>query len=66
MREMIRIAFEAEFGGRWRQRIPGALLAKIRKDESDEEKRKQFDFRRLGPLYYLTFGELTSLLRQKT
>ena len=66
LRELIRNAYQAEFGDQWRQRIPGDLLLKIRAAESTDATKKQFGFRRLGPLYYLTFGELLTLLHQKT
>ena len=66
LRELIRRAYQDEFGDRWRRRIPGDLLRKIRESESTDAAKKQFGFRRLGPLYYLTFGELLTLLDQKT
>ena len=66
LRELIRQAYQAEFGDQWRQRIPGDLLRKIRLAESTDAAKKQFGFRRLGPLYYLTFGELLPMLQQKT
>ena len=66
LRELIRRAYQDEFGARWRRRIPGDLLRKIRESESTDAAKKQFGFRRLGPLYYLTFGELLTLLDQKT
>ena len=66
LRELIRKAYQAEFGDQWRRRIPGDLLRKIRAAESTDVAKKQFGFRRLGPLYYLTFGELLTLLEQKT
>ena len=66
LRELIRRAYHAEFGEQWRRRIPGDLRRKIRDAESTESAKKQFSFRRLGPLYYLSFGELSTLLHQKT
>lgn len=65
LRELIRQAYEAEFGSRWRRRIPGQLLQRIRAAESDDDSKKQYGFRRLGPLYYLTFGDLLTMLRQR-
>lgn len=66
LRELIRKAYQAEFGAPWRRRLPGDLLRKIRESESTDAAKKQFAFRRLGPLYYLTFGDLLTLLDQKT
>jgi len=64
LRESLRISLESEHGTQWRKRLPGELLAKIKHSQT-EEYRPQFNFVRLGPLYYLTFGELLTLLRQK-
>ncbi len=65
LRELLRASLESEFGQSWRKRLPGELLKKIKSSQS-EEHRPQFDFVRLGPLYYLTFGELLILLKQKS
>jgi hypothetical protein len=65
LRECLRIALESEFGVQWRKRLPGELLKKI-KESQTEENRPQFNFVRLGPLYYLTFPELLPLLQQKS
>jgi len=65
LRECLRIALESEFGVEWRKRLPGELLKKI-KESQTEENRPQFNFVRLGPLYYLTFPELLPLLQQKS
>jgi hypothetical protein len=65
LRELIRISMEAEFGMQWQKRLPGDLLTKIR-DSQISENRPQFAYVRLGPLYYLTFGELLNLLRLKS
>lgn len=64
LRELLRIAFESEFDVQWRKRLPGDLLKKIKESQS-EENRPQFGYAKLGPLYYLTFGELLMLLQQK-
>lgn len=64
LRECVRAKYEAEFGSGWRKRLPGELYKKIKESQTDENK-PQFDFIRLGPLYYLSFGELLILLRQK-
>jgi hypothetical protein len=64
LRESLRTSWESEFGVHWRKRLPGELLKKI-KESQTEESRPQFNFVRLGPLYYLTFGDLLTLLRQK-
>jgi hypothetical protein len=63
IRECIRQAMEEELGPAWQKRIPGSLLKKIRESQV-EENRPQFDFITLGPLYYLTFGDLLSVLQQ--
>lgn len=65
LRELLRIALEKDHGPNWRKRLPGDLLKKI-KDSQNEENRPQFDYVLLGPLYYLTFGELLTVLRQKS
>ncbi len=64
LRECLRNCLESEYGAHWRKRLPGELLKKIKQSQA-EENRPQFDFLRLGPLYYLTFGELLTLLKQK-
>lgn len=65
LRELLKTAFESEFGKAWQKRLPGELLKKIRESQT-EENRPQFNFIRLGPLYYLTFGDLLTLLKQKS
>lgn len=65
LRELLRISLESEFGAQWRKRLPGELLKKV-KESQTEENRPQFGYVRLGPLYYLTFGELLTLLQQKS
>ena len=65
LRECLRTSLESEFGVHWRKRLPGELLKKIKESQA-EESRPQFNFVRLGPLYYLTFGELLTLLQQKS
>ena len=65
LRELLRISMESEFGVQWRKRLPGELLKKI-KESQTEENRPQFGYVRLGPLYYLTFGELLTLLQPKS
>lgn len=64
LRECLNEILESEHGPQWYKKIPGDLLTKIR-DSQTEENKPQFDFIRLGPLYYLTFGELHCLLSQK-
>lgn len=64
LRECVRISMESEIGVGWQKRIPGELLKKI-KEAQKEENQPQYAFLRLGPLYYLTFGELLNLLNQK-
>lgn len=63
LRECLRKALEAEHGVQWQKKLHGELLKKIRKSQT-EENRPQFNFIRLGPLYYLTFGELLTQLQQ--
>jgi len=64
LRECLRASLESEYGAAWRKRLPGELLKKIKESQA-EDNRPQFNFVRLGPLYYLTFGELLTLLQQK-
>jgi len=63
LRECLRNCFESEIGKHWQKRLPGPLLKRI-KESQKEENRPQFNFVRLGPLYYLNFGELLTLLQQ--
>ena len=65
LREIAKNAYETTYGHDWQRRIPGQLLKRIRVDQKDEQKHASLDFRRLGPLYYLTFGELVELAAQK-
>jgi hypothetical protein len=64
LRECLKAALEAEHGRQWQKTLHGDLLKKIRKSQTDEYK-PQFNFIRLGPLYYLTFGELLTQLQHK-
>jgi len=64
VRECIRHAMEQTYGDAWKKKIPGDLLKKIRESER-EENRPHFNFIHLGPLYYLSLGELVPILRQK-
>lgn len=64
LRECLRESFEGEFGNTWQKKLPGDLLKKI-KESQIKENRPNFDFIRLGPLYYLNFGELITILQQK-
>lgn len=63
LRELLAREYRAQHGIEWQRRIPGALLAKIRASQVAET-RPQYDFLRLGPFYYLTFGELLESLKQ--
>jgi hypothetical protein len=65
LRELLKSCLEAEFGVQWRKRLPSELLKKIKASQT-EENQPQFGYVRLGPLYYLTFGELLTLLQQKS
>jgi hypothetical protein len=64
IRECLRNTLEVSHGSKWRKMLPGELLKKIR-DAQAEEKRPQFDYICLGPLYYLSLGELVVILQQK-
>jgi hypothetical protein len=64
LRESLRANLESELGPNWQKRLPGDLLKKVRQAQTDEYK-PHFRFVRLGPLYYLTLGELLVLLQQK-
>ncbi len=63
-RECIRYCMAQRHGETWRKHIPGPLLKKVR-DSEMEENRPHFDYIRLGPLYYLTLGEIVPMLSQK-
>lgn len=64
IRECIRYCMMKAHGNCWRKQIPGDLLRKVRESEK-EENRPQFNYTRLGPLYYLSLGELVPILKQK-
>jgi hypothetical protein len=61
LRELLSEELERTLGPSWQKRLPGDLLKKIRQAQL-EENRPQYDFLRLGPLYYLTLGELHQVL----
>ena len=65
LRELARHELREYYGERWQKHIPGQYLQKIRKDQKDEVTQASLGFRTLGPLYYLTFGELVELSLQK-
>ena len=64
IRECLRRSLEESSGPKWRRLLPGELLKKVR-DAQREENHPQFDYVCLGPLYYLTLGELIPMLQQK-
>jgi hypothetical protein len=51
-------------GPGWQRQLPDNLKKKIRAEQRDEIARRQYGFLRLGPLYYLTYGELIDLCRR--
>lgn len=63
LRELIREAYEQEYGAGWQKRIPGEFRKKISASQTSEEQ-PRFDFARLGPFYYLTLGELCEIMKQ--
>jgi hypothetical protein len=65
LRELLGDSLKKQNGSDWRKNLPNELLKKIKSAQSDEN-RPQFDYVLLGPLYYLTFGELLELLNQKS
>ena len=65
LRELAKHELRRHHGEKWQRRIPGRYLQKIRNDQKDEAMQASFGFRKLGPLYYLTFGELVELSSQK-
>jgi hypothetical protein len=64
LRELLRLEYERTCGGRWQRQLPPELSKTI-KASQEAENRPQFDFLRLGPLYYLTFGDLLKVLQHK-
>ena len=64
LREITREVYQSSYGNGWQRKIPGALLKRVRESQSVEKAKKNFGLRRLGPLYYLTFGELLDILQQ--
>ena len=65
LRELARYELRTRHGDKWQKYIPGHYLQKIRHDQRDEAIHASFGFRRLGPLYYLTFGQLVEMSTQK-
>ena len=65
VREVLRISLEEIHGARWQRQLLKEMRSKIHESQAEEHRRRQFDFIRLGPLYYLTLGELIPLLRQR-
>lgn len=65
IRECTRYCMINAHGKYWKRKIPGELLKIIRQSENEED-RPHFHYTRLGPLYYLTLGELVPILRNKT
>src|SRR5882724_9719628 len=64
LRELLQATSQDHYGLGWRKKLPGKLLTKVREAERDEDLKRQLGFVRLGPLYYLTLGELIELLTQ--
>lgn len=64
LRELLRESLEKAHGARWRRQLPSDLRKLIHENETEETRRKQFGFIRLGPLYYLTLGELLNVFQQ--
>jgi hypothetical protein len=64
LRELLKISLESECGPQWRNQLPGDMLKRIKESQKDEN-RPQFGYICLGPLYYLTLGDLLVILRQK-
>ena len=65
LRELARYELRRCHGEKWQKHIPGRYLQKIRQDQKDEVTQASFGFRALGPLYYLTFGELVEISSQR-
>ncbi|WP_447599971.1 hypothetical protein [Nitrospira sp. Nam80] len=55
---------EKAHGTVWRRRIPGQLLTQIREAQKDEN-RPHYNYVCLGPLYYLSLGELIEIIKQR-
>jgi hypothetical protein len=64
VRELLRLEYEQKLGPKWQRQLPPDLLKNIKASQA-EESRPQFNYVRLGPLYYLSFGDLLKLLQQK-
>jgi hypothetical protein len=63
IREVLRKTLEEAHGARWRRQLPPDLRKQIHEAETEENRRRQFDFMRLGPLYYLSLGDLLKVLQ---
>lgn len=64
LRELLKEELRRRNGEKWQKLIPGNQLKVIR-EKQKEENRPQFGFVRLGPLYYLTYGELLEIYKQQ-
>ena len=64
LRELVAQAYKDEYGKGWEKQLPGDLRVVIKERQDDETGRKEFDFRTLGALYYLSFGDLVKVLSQ--
>lgn len=64
LREFIARSLKEEFDSRWQREIPGDCKKRI-KESSGYEASQHFQFRKMGPLYYLTLGDLVVILEQK-
>jgi hypothetical protein len=64
LREFITRSLKEEFDSRWQREIPGDCKKRI-KEASGYEASQHFQFRKMGPLYYLTLGDMEVLLKQK-
>jgi hypothetical protein len=63
LRELVREHRFEVHGEAWHKQLPGEFLKLIR-DAQREENRPHYGFECLGPLYYLTFGQLATVLSQ--
>ena len=65
IREVVREKYFQEFGRKWKKRIPGELLTKIRESEKNDDLISETGYVALGSLYYLTYGEIISAIEKQ-
>ena len=64
LRESLKETYEDLFGQKWEQNLPPPILKEIHESQN-KENRPQFEFKRMGSLYYLTLVKLLLIFIEK-